>query len=100
MLLTLSFAHKSTFTHISDLHVNVEYLLVHVFYSANLFVVFDPTKHDDSLTNIQWLGLMSGENLVNRQREETIAMANRDIRIIASDKQIEKVCNAEMSINV
>ena len=53
--------------------------------------MFDPTKHDDSLTNIQWLGLMSGENLVNRQREEAIAMANRDIRIIASDKQIEKV---------
>ena len=60
-------------------------------YPAHSVLVFDPTKHDDSLTNIQWLGLMRGESLVNRQREEAIAMANRDIRIIASDKQIEKV---------
>ncbi len=46
---------------------------------------------DDSLTNIQWLGMMSGEGLVHKQRDDAAAIANRDIRIIASDKQIEKV---------
>ncbi len=63
------------------------------FFKRHCFVVgkFDPGPHDDSLTNIQWLGLMSGENLVQKQREEALLANNKDIRIVASDHQIEKV---------
>ena len=43
-------------------------------------IVF-PVQLDDSLTNIQWLGKMTGETVVN----------HRDTRVVASEKQLEQV---------
>ena len=38
---------------------------------------------NESLTNIQWLGSMKGDNLR--------VVSHKDIRLVASEKQIEKV---------
>ena len=59
---------------------------------------FDPGPHDESLTNIQWFCWMRGKNLVQKQREEALLANIKDIRIVASEHQIEKVSVVKLKI--